>query len=216
MRVDWVPLSASALVTGAMSLVLAGALNPAEAGSTAAQTVRIASEQSTRWVAMAVMYSFASLALVLGLPALLTLVMDRGSRLGMAGAAVFSVGAVGTCAYAMLLVYFRALVAAEAVDDGAVGIVAEDPGVATFLAVWIGALHLGVLLLAASLVLARTTPRWVPALMGGFLLLAPVAPGLGHVAGTLQVLLLAVALTGAATSAVSQQQRALAVREPAY
>jgi hypothetical protein len=216
MRTDWVPLSASALVIGAMSLVLGSAMNPAEAGSTSAQTVQIATDQGTRWLAMAVMYSIASLALVLGLPALLSLVPDRGNRLGMAGASIFCVGALGTCSYAMLLVYFRALVAADAVDNSAVATVAHDPGVVLFLGIWIGSFHLGVLLLAASLLVARTTARWVPLLMIAFLVLVPVASQLGRVGAAMQVMLLAVAFTGAAMAAVSRRDQAVPGHSPAY
>lgn len=216
MRNDWVPLSASALVIGAMSLVLGSAMNPAEAGSTTAQTLQVAAGEGTRWLAMAVMYTLASIALVLGLPALLSLVQDRGHRLGLVGTCVFCIGAIGTCSYAMLLVYFRATVVAGAVRGGGLESVTSDPGLVAFLAGWIGCFYLGLLLIAAALLRAGTVPRWVPVLLVAFLVLAPVAPALGRVASTLQVMLLAVAFTGAAMAAVSREQRTAAGPRPAY
>jgi hypothetical protein len=215
-RTDWVPLSSSALVIGAMSLVLGAAMNPAEAGSTAAQTLEVATEQSARWLAMAVMYTLASLALVLGLPALLSLVQERGHRLGMVGAGIFAFGAIGTCSYAMLLVFFRAMVVAGAVRDEGLEKVTSDPGLVVFLGLWIGCFYRGVLLIAGALLRARTTPRWVPVLLVAFLALAPVAPQLGRLGAALQVMLLAVAFTGAAMAAVSREWRTHESRQPAY
>ena len=72
-------------------------------------------EDSGRWLAMAVMFFFASVALTLGLPAILTLFDRRGRRLGLAAVGVFTVGTIGTCGYAMLMVFFRALVEIGAV-----------------------------------------------------------------------------------------------------
>ena len=60
MRNDWVPLSASALVIGVMSLVFGSLLNPADSGSTPADMLRVVNEDGSRWLAMAVMYVFAS------------------------------------------------------------------------------------------------------------------------------------------------------------
>ncbi|HYO38934.1 MAG TPA: hypothetical protein VER39_04690 [Nocardioidaceae bacterium] len=216
MQNDWVPLSSSALVIGAMSLVLGAAMNPAEAGSTATQTLRVATDESTRWLAMAVMYTLASVTIVLGLPAVLSLVQERGHRLGLVGACIFCVGAIGTCSYAMLLVFFRAMVVAGAVRGQGLDRVTNDPGLVVFLSGWIGCFYLGVLLLAAALLRARTTPRWVPVLLGMFLVTAPVAPDLGRFGATVHVMLLAVACTGAAMAAVSRGQRALVPAKPAY
>ena len=68
MRSDWVPLSASALVIGAMALVMGALLNPAHAGSSGAQTLRVVDEASGRWLAMSVMYVIASFSLTLVCP----------------------------------------------------------------------------------------------------------------------------------------------------
>ena len=62
MRSDWVPLSASALVIGAMSLVFGLAAEPrGRRGELGAETLRVVNEDSARWLAMSVMYVLASL-----------------------------------------------------------------------------------------------------------------------------------------------------------
>ena len=76
MRSDWIPLSASALVIGVMALVFGSLLNPADADASSADTMRIVSQEGGRWLGMAVMYFGASVALTLGLPALLSLRRD--------------------------------------------------------------------------------------------------------------------------------------------
>src|SRR6476620_7400456 len=44
MRSDWVPLSASALVSGVMAMVFGSLLNPSEAGASTAETLRVVDE----------------------------------------------------------------------------------------------------------------------------------------------------------------------------
>jgi hypothetical protein len=203
MRTDWIPLSASALVIGAMSLLFGSVLNPAEVGGSSAETLRVATEESARWLAMAVMYTLASVTLTLGLPAVLVLLDRRGRRLGLVGVTVFAVGAIGTCGYAMLMVFFRAMVVAGAVRGSGLERITADKGLSVFLVVWVGAFYGGVLLLALSLFLARTTPRWVPVLLLVFVAMLPVVQHLGRVGSTLQVTAFAIAFTGLAMASVS-------------
>jgi hypothetical protein len=214
MRTDWVPLSASALVIGAMSLLFGSVLNPADAGASTGETLQVVSDQSARWLAMAVMYTFASVTLTLGLPAVLSLFLSRGRRLGLTGVVLLTIGAVGTCGYAMLMVFFRALVVAGAVRGKGLDQVTADKGLTVFLAGWVGTFYGGVLVLAVALLVARTTPRWVPALMLVFVVMLPFGSHLGRVGAALQVLALAVAFTGIATAAVSVENRRLLERQP--
>ena len=58
--------------------------------------------------------------------------------------AVFTVGAIGTCGYAMLLVFFRAMVVGGAVRQPAFGEVTDDPGLTIFLDGWVGCFYGGV------------------------------------------------------------------------
>ena len=213
---DWVPVSASALVIGAMSLVLGAVLNPAEVGASSGDLVRAVDEDGVRWLAMAVMYVFASLALTVGMPSLLTLFERRGRVLGVLGVALFTVGAVGTCGYAMLMVFFRALVVTDAVQVGAMDRVGDDRGIKLFLEGWFGAFYAGVLVLAVALLVARTVPVWVPVLLALFVGLAPFVSHLGRVGSAAQLMALAVALTGVAMAAVAVERRPARIRQPAF
>jgi hypothetical protein len=216
MRFDWVPWSASALVIGVMSLVFGSLLNPAEAGSSTAETLDVVNQDSGRYLAMAVMFFFASIALTFGLPAVLSVFERKGRRLGLIGVGVFTIGTVGTCGYAMLQVFFRALVDIGALRGTELDMVAKDTGLSMFLFTWIGGFYGGVLLIAIGLFVARSVPRWVPALMVAFVAVFPFASTLGRVGMAAQVLALAVAFTGIAMAAVSGDMRKLPTREPAF
>jgi hypothetical protein len=216
MRSDWVPLSASALVVGVMAMVFGSLLNPSQAGATTAETLRVVDEDGARWLAMAVMYFFASVSLTLGLPSVLTLFGRKGRKLGLTGLAVFSIGSIGTCGYAMLLVFFRALVKEGAVKSAAFGSVTEDKGLTYFIQGWVGCFYAGIVLLAVGLLVARTVPRWVPGLLIVFVAMLPVAPHLGRVGMAAQTLALAVAFTGIAMAAVSGDSVRSLTSQPAF
>ena len=104
MRTDWVPLSASALVIGAMSLVFGSLLNPAEAGATTAETLRVV-ERGQRPLAGDV----GDVLLRLGRASpsacrrCSRCSSGAGRKLGLIARARCSrSGAIGTCGYAML------------------------------------------------------------------------------------------------------------------
>ena len=217
MRMDWVPLSASALVIGAMSLVFGSLLNPANSDSSAAQTLHVVEDSGARWLAMSVMYFLASLFLTLGLPAMLTLFQKGGRKLGILGVGLFALGAIGTCGYAMLLVFFRALVLKGAVEGSSLEQVTDDAGLSIFLYGWVGGFYVGLLVIAVALFLANTTARWVPALLLLFVVMLSFASEFGRVVSALQVMALAVAFTGVAMAAVSgeHQQRSV-MEQPAF
>ncbi len=206
MRTDWVPLSASALVIGAMSLVLGSVLDPADPGASTAQTLGVVAQEGERWLAMAVMFAFASVTLTLGLPAVLTLFDRRGRGVALVAAVVFSVGAIGTCGYAMLTVFLRALVVTGALRGGQLQQVSHDRGLTVFLTGWVVCFYGGALLIAVALLMARTTPRWVPLLLLVFVVMLPVAPHLGRVAVALQLMAFAAAFTGIAVASVARAQ----------
>jgi hypothetical protein len=204
MRSEWIPLSASALVIGVMAIVFGNLLNPTQSGDSTAETLRVASEEGSRWLAMSVMFTLASVTLVFGMPAVLTLFERRGRRFGLAAVAVFTIGAIGTCGYAMLLVFFRAMVVVGAVRGTPLKDVGDDQGLRVFLFGWIACFYGGVLLLAIALFMARTVSRWVPAVLLAFVVLIAVADKLGRVGSAVQVLLLAVGFTGIAMTAVQR------------
>jgi hypothetical protein len=216
MRSDWVPLSASALVIGAMSLVFGSLLNPADAGASSAETLRVVNEDSFRWVAMSVMFALASIGLTLGLPSVLTLFERRGRKLGLTALAVFAIGTIGTCGYAMLMVFFRAIVVADALRAGALEEVTHEPGLVVFLNGWIAGFYGGVALLALALYVARSVPRWVPGLLALFVALLPFSTHLGRVGSAIQVMALAVAFTGTAMASVTGEQQRELSHSPAF
>ncbi len=211
MRPDLIPLSASALVVGAMCLVLGSALNP---GTGSEQTVQVVVEHSGRWLGMSIMYFGAAVGLMLGLPAILSLFDRRGRRLGTVAVTVFSIGAIGTAGYAMLMIFVRALVHDSGLRGDDLEHVVDDEGLLVFLVGWVGGFYLGVLLLAIALLLARRTAPWVSILLFVFVLMLPFAEMLGRVGMVSQVLVFAVAITGVAIAAVNHSQHALGRAQP--
>lgn len=205
MRTDWVPLSASALVVGVMALVFGALLNPLGAEGSA-DTIKIVSQESGRVLGMAVMYFVASVGLTLGLPAVVTLFRERALRLGVTAVAVFLVGAIGTAGYAMLLVFFRALVVRGNLSGGGINDVVEDNGLAVFLYGWVAAFFLGLALLAVALFVAKRTPIWVPILLLVSIAMFPLSNMLGKPGQIIQLFAMAVAFTGMAIAAVTAGQ----------
>jgi hypothetical protein len=215
-RTDWVPLSASALVIGAMALVLGALLNPLDPSSSVADSLHVVQESGGRWMGMAVMYFLSSVCLMLGLPAVLSLFTKRGRGVGCTAAAVLSIGFVGLAGYAMLMVFFRALVNYGQLRGRGLDDVIQDNGLAIFLYGWVGCFMAGVLLLGLALWLSRKTSRWVPVLFGLYLLLTPLAGQLGRFGTVVQTLLLGIAFTAVAIATVSDEQRRELARDPAF
>jgi len=162
---DWLPVSAAALVTGAMALLLASVLT--QNGETAADTLLIVEEASGRWLGGALMYFLASVGLVLGLPSIIVLVRGAGRRTTMAACSVLAIGYIGTATYAAMLVFLRSLVVTDSVDAAALADVSDEAGLLAFIAIWIGAFYIGEVLLALALFRAgpEVIGRWVPAVL---------------------------------------------------
>jgi len=216
MRSEWVPVSAAALVTGVMALVLGQMLNPGGAENSPAGQMLVAAEYPGRWLAMSVLYFGGASALILGMPALMTLFRERRGRgLGILGVGVFTVGCVGVGALAGLMLMFRALalesIRAGQVDATEMNMVTaslDNPGLTVTLNVWVYGFLGGVLLIALGLMRSKQVPAWVPSLMFGFLALQVVMPFVGEgtlarVASALGLILLAAGFTGVATTAAS-------------
>lgn len=202
MRTDWVPISASALVVGMMALTFGALLNPSMGGDTA-ETIRSVTNEGGRWLGMSVMYFVASVALALGLPALVTLFRDRAQRLGITAVGVFLIGVIGTSGFAMLLVFFRALVKEDAIRGGrGLEDVVNDNGLGVFLYGWIIAFYLGLVLIAVALLVAKRTPLWVPLVLIGAVAMFPLSAQFGRVTQVLQLFAMTVAFTGIAIAAV--------------
>lgn len=189
-----------------MCLVFGTAVNPTGDGMGMAATVRLASEQPGRWLAMSVLYFCASIGLTCGMPAVLSLFRERAHRLGLVSVAVLSVGAIGTSGFAMLLVFIKALAQENALNAGSLEAAASDAAVTTFLWGWAGGFYLGALLVALALLVSRATSPWVPVLLMVFVFLLPAAEVTGQAGQVISMMALALAFTGIATAAVGQSQ----------
>lgn len=194
MRNDWVPASAALLVTGAMALALASMLTPT--GSSGSETLQLVRQDDHRWLAVSAIYFLAAAMLMLGLPSLLVLLPGRGWYAGVAGVVALAIGVLGLAGYAMLLVFFRALVVTDALVDGSIDAVSEETGLLVFLLGWILAFYLGELLLAIALLRARTVARWVPLLLLLHVALLPLTGALPDPVSRASVLVLALAFAG--------------------
>jgi len=216
MRSEWVPLSAAALVTGVMALVLGQMLNPGGSETRPADQLILAAEHAGRWLAMSLLFFGGASALILGLPAVMTLFTERRGRgLGMVGVAVFAVGCVGIGGLAALMLMFRALAIqsekTEAVVTSEIHLVTaalDEPALMVSLSVWVYAFIAGVGLIAVALFRTRRTARWVPWLLIAFLATQVLMPFIGG--GTIArvvsggaLVLLAAGFTGIATQATS-------------
>jgi hypothetical protein len=207
MRVDWVPFSASGLVAGATALSVSALLMPQ--AEEAQDMLQLVQDEGGRWMAVSLLYFAASVALVIGLPAILTLFERRGFRTGLTAVGVFTVGCVGIAGFAMLLVFFRALVVTNAIDAETIDAVGSEAGLAAVLYGWIAAFYLGELLLSIALFRARTTPLWIPAILLLHVLLFPVSSLLPAELQSMTTLLVTVGLCGVGITANQNASRVL-------
>lgn len=209
MRMDWVPVSAALLVTGVMALAVGSMMTP-DGGGDAATTFRLVEEHSGRWLAVSVTYFLASVAITLGLPALLTLFDRRGRRMGMLGIGALAVGLLGTAGFAAIMVFFRALIVADAVRTENLDVTVGEAGLVVFLAVWVVGFYLGELLLAIALLRAGFAPRWAPILLLVHVATLPVNNLLPDSVSRLFVLILALGFAGIAIKAAAPHRSRLA------
>ena len=212
MRLDWIPASAAAFVTGAMALTFGSLLMPS--GSSTSDTLQVARDQDGRWMAAAVIFFLASVTLTLGLPAAMSLFERRGRVLAMLAAVVLAIGFLGTAGYSMIIVFFRAIALNTGLTGGELDKTVSDGGLTIFLYGWIAAFYLGELLLAVALLRSGTTPRWVPAALLAHVASLAVSNLLPHELSAALVLLVAVGFAGVAISAVThddERRRALPV-----
>ena len=200
-KTDWVPFSAALLLTGALALALGSLLTPASDGS--ADTLRIVADQGGRWMAAAATYMVAAVFLTLGLPTALVLLQGRGRTLGLVSAVVLGFGFIGTAGYAMLMVFFRALVKTHTIVGQGIDEVAHDAGLRVFLYAWIVGFVLGELLLGLALLRARTVPRWVPLVLILHVASVCLATLLPDVLGKATILLFVAGMAGIAVTATS-------------
>lgn len=203
---SWVPASAGALVTGVLALFAGALLLPQSGGDTAA-TLEVVDDHGGRWLAMGLMFFAAGVGLLLGLPACLMLFRSGARVVGGAGIAVMAVAAAATTGYAMLVVFFRALVLAEAVRPNAFERVLDDPGLQGFLLAWVACFHVGELLLAVAVLRSGTVARWIPGALVAHVALWPLSALLPEWVGSYAVVLVVVGFCGMAFAAVEEVER---------
>lgn len=201
MRLDWIPASAAAFVTGAMALTFGSLLMPS--GSSTSDTLQVARHEDGRWLAAAVIFFIASVTLTLGLPAALSLFERRGRTLAMVAAPVLAVGFLGTAGYAMIIAFFRAIALHTGLTGAELDRAVGDQGLTIFLYGWIACFYLGELLLAVALLRARATARWVPLALLAHVASIVVSNVLPHAISSALVLLVAVGFAGVAIEAVT-------------
>jgi hypothetical protein len=202
MRLDWVPVSAAAFVTGVMALAFGSLLAPS--GSGAVETLAIVQREDERWLVVAIIYFIAAVGLTLGLPSVMTLFERRGRILGLWSALVLCMGFLGTAGYSMIMVFFRALAINGGINVDALARVTEESGLVAFLLGWVASFVLGETLLALALLRSQAVPRWVPITLlvhVASVLLSSVLPG---GVARVSVMLLAVAFAGVAIQAVAR------------
>ena len=205
MRMDWLPISAALLVTGALALCLGAFLLPSS--DSTADTLRIVQQQGGQWLTVASIFFLGSVCLTLGVPAILTLFDRRGWTLGMISALVLEVGFIGTAGFAMLMVFFRSLVITDALRDQGLEDASSEAGLTVFLTLWIAGLYLGELLLGLALLRARATPRWVPLALIAHALSFVVSSFLPEVLSKALILLLVAGFCGIAIQATQPGPR---------
>lgn len=202
MRLDWVPVSAAAFVTGVMALAFGSLLAPS--GSSAVENLALVQQQDERWLIVAIIYFIAAVGLTLGLPSVMTLFERRGRTLGLWSVLVLCMGFLGTAGYSMIMVFFRALAINGGINVGALDRAAEESGLVAFLLGWVASFVLGETLLALALLRSRAVPRWVTITLlvhVASVLLNSLLPG---TVARATVLLLAVAFAGVAIQAVAR------------
>ena len=204
-RMDWLPVSAALLVTGALALCLGAFLLPASEDTS--DTLRIVQEQGGQWLAAAVIFFISSIGLTLGLPAVLSLFDRRGWVLGMISGIVLEIGFIGTAGFAMLMAFFRALAISDALRDQNIDDIAHEAGLAVFLYTWIAGLYLGEMLLGLALLRAGTVPRWIPAALILHALSFPISGVLPEYLSKATILLLLIGFAGVAIHAASPQRQ---------
>jgi hypothetical protein len=206
-RMDWLPVSAALLLTGALALALGTILLPSSDGT--AEALQVVQDRGGFWLAAATSYFGAAVCLTLGLPAIVVLFDQRGRVLGLVSAAMLEFGFIGTAGYAMLMVFFRALVVTDTIVGQGLEEVAHDAGLLIFLYAWILGFVVGELLLGVALLRAGSVPRWVPFALILHVLTVAASPLLPDWFGKVTILLFVAGMAGIAVQVTSPGARRL-------
>jgi hypothetical protein len=187
------------LASGAVLLVLGALAMPPT--SEVGQVIEAIDTQDAAWLMASASFFLASVALTMGLPAVLTLIPVRRQVAGMVGLWIWGVGTIGTSALAAFLILFRATVRVVKISPEEVERLGRDPVLSLSLLFVIGAFYLGELVLGLVLLRSRAVASWVPVLLLLHVAVAPVNSMLPERLQGLQAILLGVALMGLAVKA---------------
>lgn len=159
----WLPYAAAALATGACALMMGAlALPSSPSGSELLSTLEVSPD---RWLLASVSFMYAAVALTLGIPTFFHLLETRGRRTGYVGATVFAFGTIGTAGYAALLILLRALSVNTVLGVREIDMLTHDVGLIVYVGSFLVAFQVGLVVLAAALLMAGTVRAWVPVLM---------------------------------------------------
>lgn len=157
---DWLPISAAALLTGATALFFGAMMTPRPGGD--GELLRSAQVEADNWIVLSVLLTVSAIGMVIGLPSLFTLFPRTGFRMGLLSAVLISVGCVLLAGFAQQLLLIRNLVNHDALTEQAIEALSSNNLQRVMLGAGFVVFYLGELALAVALFRARTAPRWVP------------------------------------------------------
>lgn len=195
----WLPWSAASLASGAVLLVLGALAMPPT--SEVGQVIVALDQQDAAWLMASASFFLASVALTMGLPAILFLVPARRHALAMVGLWIWGVGTIGTSALAAFLILFRATVRVVEISPKDVEELSRDPALSLSLLFVVGSFYLGELVVGLVLLRSPVVPRWIPALLVLHVALAPVSELLSDELQDFTAIVLGLGLMGIAVKA---------------
>lgn len=200
MRTEWILASAVSLVVGGVALTLGFGVLPLPEGQGMEQAMLVAAQSPGRWLASCLLIFAASIALSLGVFALLSL-LRRDRRFAVVAVGLFTTGTIGMCGYATVLAFIRSLILNDQLSPRALDEIAREPGAMAFALAWQACFLLGLCLIALGLLRNGGVPRWVPVLLFVFVISQFVPLTGGYYATLAKWGLLAVALLRIARAA---------------
>lgn len=195
----WLPWSAASLASGAVLLVLGALAMPPT--SEVGQVIVALDQQDAAWLMASASFFLSSVALTMGLPAILFLIPERRHVSAMVGLWIWGVGTIGTSALAAFLILFRATVRVVEISPKDVEELSRDPVLSLSLLFVVGSFYLGELVVALVLLGSAVVPRWIPVLLLLHVALAPVNELLPDELQGFQAIVLGLALMGVAVKA---------------
>lgn len=197
---DWLPVSAAALLTGATALFFGAMVTPRPGGD--GELLRRAATDSDSWSVVAALLTVAAVGLVIGLPSLFTLFPRQGFRTGLLATVLLAAGCVMLAAFAQQLLLLRTLALHDAITEQTIDAMSGNHVQRVLLGAGFAVFYLGELALAVALLRARSTALWVPVALIAHVVLVVVAMRVlpEHLQG-LPAILMTAALAGAGIAA---------------